>query len=76
MRLGERIRIETCGGGGYGPPWERDPERVLRDVREEKISPARARDAYGVSVDTEDWTVDLGETARLREKLKARGSEE
>ena len=74
--LGERIRIETCGGGGYGPPWERDPERVLRDVREEKISPARARDAYGVSVDTEDWTVDLGETARLREKLKARGSEE
>ncbi len=76
VRLGERIRIETCGGGGYGPPWERDPERVLRDVREEKISPARARDAYGVSVDTEDWTVDLGETARLREKLKARGSEE
>ncbi len=76
VRLGERVRIETCGGGGYGPPWERDPERVLRDVREEKICPARARDAYGVSVDTEDWTVDLGETARLREKLKARGSEE
>jgi N-methylhydantoinase B len=74
--LGERIRIETCGGGGYGPPWERDPELVLRDVREEKISPARARDAYGVSVDTENWTVDLGETARLREKLKARGSQE
>jgi N-methylhydantoinase B len=49
---------------------------VLRDVREEKISPARARDAYGVSVDTENWTVDLGETARLREKLKARGSQE
>ena len=73
---GEHVRVETCGGGGYGPPWERDPERVLRDVREEKISPARARAAYGVSVDTEHWTVDLAETERLREKLKEKGSRE
>lgn len=74
--LGERVRIETCGGGGYGPPWERDPELVLRDVREEKISSARARDAYGVSVDTERWTVDRAETERLRRQLKERGSRE
>ena len=74
--LGEHVRVETCGGGGYGPPWERDPELVLRDVREEKISPARARDAYGVAVDTERWTVDLAETARLRQQLKERGSRE
>ena len=74
--LGEHVRVETCGGGGYGPPWERDPELVLRDVREEKISAARARDAYGVSVDTDRWTVDLAETGRLRRQLKERGSRE
>ena len=74
--LGEHVRVETCGGGGYGPPWERDPELVLRDVREEKISAARARDAYGVSVDTDRWTVDLSETERLRRQLKDRGSRE
>ncbi|MCY3775641.1 MAG: hydantoinase B/oxoprolinase family protein [Candidatus Aminicenantes bacterium] len=74
--VGEHVRIETCGGGGYGPPWERDPELVLRDVREEKISPARARDAYGVSVDTDRWTVELAETKRLRRQLKDRGSRE
>ena len=73
---GEHVRVETCGGGGYGPPWERDPELVLRDVREEKISPARARDAYGVSVDTDRRTVDLAETRRLRRQLKGRGSRE
>ena len=76
MGLGEHVRVETCGGGGYGPPWERDPELVLRDVREEKISADRARDAYGVSVDTDRWTVDPAETKRLRRQLKDRGSRE
>ncbi len=76
VELNEHVRVETCGGGGYGPPWERDPELVLRDVREEKVSPARARDAYGVSVDTEHWTVDLAETERLRQDLRGRGSRE
>ena len=26
------VSVRTCGGGGYGPPEERVPERVLRDV--------------------------------------------
>ena len=40
------ISIRTCGGGGYGPPEERDREAVLRDVREGKVSRERARDIY------------------------------
>ncbi|MBM3459555.1 MAG: hydantoinase B/oxoprolinase family protein, partial [Armatimonadetes bacterium] len=48
LRKGDAIRMETCGGGGYGPARERDPERVRRDVRERKVSPARARACYGV----------------------------
>jgi N-methylhydantoinase B len=44
---GDTISYRTCGGGGYGPPAERDPARVARDVREGKVSVARAREVYG-----------------------------
>jgi N-methylhydantoinase B len=44
---GDTISYRTCGGGGYGPPAERDPARVARDVREGKISAGRAREVYG-----------------------------
>jgi N-methylhydantoinase B len=46
---GDTISYRTCGGGGYGPPLERDPERVARDVREGKVSAERARLVYGWS---------------------------
>ena len=48
---GDVISYRTCGGGGYGPPGERDPELVLRDVREGKVSIERARAVYGVVVE-------------------------
>ena len=40
-RPGDTISYRTCGGGGYGPPAERDPARVARDVREGKVSARR-----------------------------------
>jgi N-methylhydantoinase B len=46
VRPGDTISYRTCGGGGYGPPEERDPELVRRDVREGKVSAARAREVY------------------------------
>jgi N-methylhydantoinase B len=48
---GDVISIRTCGGGGYGPPEERDPAAVLRDVLEGKVSAERARELYRVAVD-------------------------
>ena len=48
---GEMIASYSCGGGGYGPPSERDPELVGRDVREGFVSRDRARDIYGVVID-------------------------
>jgi N-methylhydantoinase B len=45
---GDVISVRTCGGGGYGDPRERDRELVLRDVRQGKVSAARARDVYGL----------------------------
>jgi N-methylhydantoinase B len=32
MRAGDRVRVRTPGGGGYGDPRERDPSLVRRDV--------------------------------------------
>lgn len=61
---GETVLSYCCGGGGYGPPNERDPARVVRDVAEGWISAARARDVYRVAV--RDGRVDADATARLR----------
>ena len=66
MRRGDRLRTRWCGGGGHGPPLEREPERVLRDVVEEKITPAHARETYGVVVDATGRTVDRRATRALR----------
>lgn len=58
------------GGGGYGDPFERDPEAVLRDVRDGYVSTAAARESYGVEI-TPSLTIDWDETARLRSQPRA-----
>jgi N-methylhydantoinase B len=47
VQAGDTISYRTCGGGGYGPPAERDRDLVARDVREGKVSLERAREVYG-----------------------------
>lgn len=69
---GDVIRHEWAGGGGWGDPLERDPARVLRDVRNEYVSERSARDDYGVVIDTGSWTVDEAATDTLRTELRAR----
>jgi N-methylhydantoinase B len=61
---GDIISVLTCGGGGYGPPEERGPERVLRDVLEGKVSIERARDIYRVAI--VDRRLDQAATDLLR----------
>jgi N-methylhydantoinase B len=63
---GTMYRQVAGGGGGYGDPRERDVERVLADARHGYVSLERAREVYGVAIDTETWQVDEAETARLR----------
>ncbi|MDX1746187.1 MAG: hydantoinase B/oxoprolinase family protein, partial [Halobacteriales archaeon] len=53
LEPGGTVSIQTPGGGGYGAPLERDPERVLEDVRNGKLTVMAARERYGVVVDTE-----------------------
>jgi len=65
IRRGQKVRLETPGGGGFGDPAERDPERVVRDVRLGYVSHDRAREAYKVAVNN-DGTLDAATTAKLR----------
>lgn len=58
----------SCGGGGYGPPTERDPSRVATDVREGWISRERAEAIYGVAL-TEALELDTTRTRHLRGAL-------
>jgi N-methylhydantoinase B len=41
----------TGGGGGYGPPSEREPDAIRRDVREGYVSAEAARRDYGIDLD-------------------------
>jgi N-methylhydantoinase B len=65
---GEVVSVRTPGGGGYGDPTERDPDAVLADVRDGKVSPEKARDVYGVAV--EDGGVDEAATRDRRAELR------
>jgi N-methylhydantoinase B len=50
LTRGQRIRIESPGGGGYGPASERKLDDVARDLRLELVSPDRAEKDYGITV--------------------------
>jgi N-methylhydantoinase B len=52
LERGMRVRLETPGGGGYGPVNERDPAAVQADLDAEYISADAARNAYGVEPNT------------------------
>jgi N-methylhydantoinase B len=65
------LRIINAAGGGYGDPLEREPARVLADVRNELVSREAAREHYGVVLRDDEWAVDEDATARLRSELGA-----
>ena len=71
MQAGERLYHRQAGGGGWGDALERDPELVARDVRNDKVSLASARDDYGVVLDPDTFAVDHDATADARRDLVA-----
>jgi len=70
LKKGDIYRVITSGAGGWGDPLERDPELVLRDVRDEKVSAKRAREAYGVVINEAAMEIDVAETEKLRKQMK------
>jgi N-methylhydantoinase B len=69
IKQGERLIVFTTGGAGYGDPLLRDPEKVLEDVADGRVSRRAALENYGIVV-RDDLSLDLDSTAKLREKMK------
>jgi N-methylhydantoinase B len=61
----DAIRLELPGGGGFGDPRTREPERVREDVLDGLITLAQAHGDYGVVID-EQGEIDRAATARMR----------
>jgi N-methylhydantoinase B len=68
LKRGDVFRHILAGGGGYGDPYARDPERVLADVRQGRVSVAHAAEAYGVAIvaGADGPAIDAATTAVLR----------
>jgi len=76
LASGDMFSRPTAGGGGYGDPLERNPERVREDVADDYVSLARARKDYGVVlhvVDTDlaEYKVDDDATQQERARIRA-----
>ncbi len=79
------VHVNLPGGGGYGNPLDRAPEKVLWDVIEGYVSAAEAEKSYGVVVRytgktdalvrlPRHWQIDEEQTARMRAGKKAAAS--
>jgi N-methylhydantoinase B len=73
LAAGDLLRVVTGGGGGWGDPFAREPERVRRDVLEGFVTVSGARDDYGVVLDPETYRLDEQETRRLRSAARPPG---
>jgi len=63
---GDRIRFVLSGGGGYGRPLDRDPERVREDVLAGLVSIEKAHEDYGVVIDSVTMQIDTAGTQAER----------
>ena len=64
---GDVFEIYNSGGGGYGDPYRRDPQRVREDVVNGVVSFDNALTQYGVVLDKNSFHIDESATAKLRE---------
>src|SRR5205809_2479626 len=70
ISAGDTVIMESAGGGGYGDPLTREPERVRQDVLAGYVSTARARLGYGVVL-APDGEVDARATLAERARFAA-----
>lgn len=76
LQSGDVFSRPTAGGGGYGDPLERDPEKVKEDVADGYVSIERAARDYGVvlaviDIDLCDYAIDQEATLRERSTIRA-----
>ena len=69
LKQNDLFQHVMAGGGGYGDPLEREPNLVLKDVIEEKISLNNASENYGVVIiknSKNKFSIDIDATNKLR----------
>ncbi|MGR3780408.1 MAG: hydantoinase B/oxoprolinase family protein [Albimonas sp.] len=76
VHAGDVFARPTAGGGGFGDPLERDPEKVLLDVVDDYVSIRRAALDYGVAIkeidaDLCEYEIDAAATEKLRAEIRA-----
>ena len=75
LKAGQVMRVVTTGGGGWGDPLDREPERVCLDVTQGKVSRRAARDEYGVVLRAAkvagEYRVSMARTETLRNTMRA-----
>src|SRR5664280_2191438 len=69
VEAGDAYILRSGGGGGFGSPLKRPPQRVLQDVRQGYVSIMAARDYYGVVLDPDIYSIDEAATKQQREQL-------
>ncbi len=69
LRKGDVFQHISAGGGGFGAAFAREPELVLDDVREEKVSRQAAEERYGVVIDA-SLRVDEAATRARRASMR------
>ncbi len=66
LKAGDRVRVGTPGGGGYGDPFQREPVDVLEDVRLGYYTPQEAAERFGVALSGQPLALDVLATEALR----------
>ncbi|HTK92640.1 MAG TPA: hydantoinase B/oxoprolinase family protein [Verrucomicrobiae bacterium] len=68
LKRGDLLRLETCGGGGWGDPLTREPERVRQDVARGLVTSRGALEDYGVALDPVTLDIDKTTTDETRRR--------
>lgn len=68
---GDLVRICTAGGGGWGDPLDREPDKVLDDVKDGFVSFNAAIENYGVVINPNSLLIDLDATRIIREQIRS-----
>jgi N-methylhydantoinase B len=71
VKRGDIVRVETGGGGGWGHPFDREPERVAADVRGGFVSRNSAEEHYGVVLSDNGMAINDAATQDLRARCPA-----
>jgi len=71
VHKGDSVLIRCAGSGGYGDPLDREPDRVLKDVRDGYVSAKSAREHYGIVLTDGGRRIDDAATLALRQRMRA-----